>query len=74
MLEVLDPQQAETFNAAAGKIPATQGADPGNIANLPPMDLEKLDKTITSAQTMTRGIQQMMEGLGGLKDLGTEPK
>jgi hypothetical protein len=74
MLEVLDPKQTETFNAAIEARPATPAAGAGGIAELPPMDLEKLDKTITSAQTLTRGVQQMMEGLGNLQELGTAPK
>lgn len=74
MLGVLDPKQTETFNAAVDARPATPTGDPGGIASLPPMDLEKLDKTITSAQTLTRGVQQMMEGLGNLQELGTAPK
>jgi len=73
MLEVLDPKQTETFNAAIEARP-TPAAGAGGIAELPPMDLEKLDKTITSAQTLTRGVQQMMEGLGNLQELGTAPK
>jgi hypothetical protein len=74
MLAVLDPKQTETFNAAIQARPAAATNDSGGIASLPPMDLEKLDKTITSAQTLTRGVQQMMEGLGNLQELGTAPK
>jgi len=74
MLGVLDAKQTETFNTAVDARPAAATGDPGGIANLPPMDLEKLDKTITSAQTLTRGVQQMMEGLGNLQELGTAPK
>lgn len=70
MLQILDPAQAEKFNAAvAARQPDPAAPNPGALANLPPMDLEKLDRTINSAQTMTRGIQQMMEGLGGLQEL-----
>jgi hypothetical protein len=68
MLQVLDPQQAETFNSAADKLPKSPAGDPGNIANIQAMELEMLDKTITSSQTLTRGIQQMLEGLRGLNE------
>ena len=68
MLQILDPQQAGTFNSAAEKLPKSPAGDPSNIANFQAMELEILDKTITSSQTMTRGIQQMLEGLRGLNE------
>ena len=69
MMAILDPDQATTFESAV----QSRNAEPGNngsIADLPAMDLEQLDKTVTSAKTLTSGVRQMMEGLGGLQDLG----
>lgn len=69
---LLDPTQAETYQAAA----AAEQANPeekdnaGDISNLPAMELEKLDDTVVAAKKMTSGLKQMMEGMGGLKDLG----
>lgn len=69
MMAILDPDQASTFESAV----QNRTADPGNngsIADIPAMDLEQLDKTVTSAKSLTSGARQIMEGLGGLQDLG----
>lgn len=72
---LLDPTQGEKLQASldeqAAKA-AEPGApvDPGNITNLPAMELEKLDETVVSAKKLTGGLKQMMEGMGGLQDLG----
>ncbi|OYV05985.1 MAG: hypothetical protein CFE26_08720, partial [Verrucomicrobiales bacterium VVV1] len=69
---LLDPTQAETYQAAI----AAEQANPdekknaGDISNLPAMELEKLDGTVVAAKKMTSGLKQMMEGMGGLQDLG----
>lgn len=69
---LLDPTQAETYQAAI----AAEQANPeerknaGNISNLPAMELEKLDSTVIAAKKMTSGFRQVMEGMGGLQDLG----
>ncbi len=70
MLAVLEPGQAETFQAAATEQAARDAETTGSITEMPAMDLEQLDKTVTSAKTLTAGVRQMMEGLGGLQDLG----
>jgi RNA polymerase sigma factor (sigma-70 family) len=70
MLGVLDPSQAESFQSAVDARAARETPTTGSIAEMPAMDLEQLDKTITSAKTVTAGVRQMMEGLGGLQDLG----
>ena len=66
---ILDPDQAETFNAAATEQQA-KAAEDRSLNTLPSMDLEKMDQTVTSAKKMTTGLKSMMEGMGGLQDLG----
>lgn len=74
---LLDPAQAETYqretaeHAAENESRGTaEGADRSAIANMPSMELEKLDETVTSAKKFTTGMKSMMEGMGGLQDLG----
>ncbi len=70
---ILDPVQTETLQASlveqasAGE---TAAANEGSITNLPTMELEKLDTTIESVKKLTTGVKTMMEGMGGLQDLG----
>jgi hypothetical protein len=45
------------------------GVEEGNIAGLPKMELERLDKSIESARKVTTGIKSMMDGMGGLRDI-----
>lgn len=72
---LLDPAQSEKLQASLDEQAAKAAepgapADPGNITNLPAMELEKLDETVVSAKKLTGGLKQMMEGMGGLQDLG----
>jgi hypothetical protein len=69
---LLDPSQNEKLQASLDEQAARTGpaADEGNITNLPAMELEKLDETVVSAKKLTGGLKQMMEGMGGLQDLG----
>lgn len=67
MLEMLEPDQAQTFQSSIASNPQQNA---GSISELPAMELEKLDQTITSVKTVTAGVRQMMEGMGGLQDLG----
>jgi hypothetical protein len=69
---LLDPTQSEKLQASLDEQAARTGpaADEGNITNLPAMELEKLDETVVSAKKLTGGLKQMMEGMGGLQDLG----
>ena len=69
---LLDPTQIEIYEAATASEETDSDGQTakGDISNLPAMELEKLDDTIIAAQKMTGGIKQMMEGMGGLKDLG----
>lgn len=72
MKAILDAEQADAFQAAADEQTAKAESDAanGNISNLPAMELEKLDQTVESAKKMTTGLKSMMEGMGGLQDLG----
>lgn len=70
MLAILDAEQAATFESSVQERSARNAGNTGSIADLPAMDLEQLDKTVTSAKAVTGGVRQMMEGLGGLQDLG----
>jgi RNA polymerase sigma factor (sigma-70 family) len=69
---ILDPTQTETLQASlAEQAPKGEtAANEGSITNLPTMELEKLDTTIESVKKLTTGVKTMMEGMGGLQDLG----
>lgn len=78
---ILDPTQAGKLDAAMAQRETEAAADPnavagvqeGNIAGLPKMDLEKLDKSIESARKVTTGIKSMMDGMSGLRDVMPQP-
>ena len=66
---LLDPAQRETYQTSI----TSEEAEPenaGDISNIPAMELEKLDDTVVAAKKMTSGLKQMMEGMGGLQELG----
>jgi hypothetical protein len=67
----LDPAQSEALEAELAKQAAEPAPDPnaGNISNIPKMDLEKMDQTMTSVRQLTIGFKSMMEGMSGLQDL-----
>lgn len=69
---LLDTDQAATYQAAVEDHEAKAGdaRRQSDITELPVMELEKLDETIVSARKLTGGLKQMMEGMGGLQDLG----
>jgi len=68
---VLDPAQTETFQRELTEQESREATGNGaGIANMPSMELEKLDNTITAAKKFTVGMKSMMEGMGGLQDLG----
>ena len=77
---ILDPTQLEKLQASmAQQNPAPSGSGTpeiaqGNIANLPKMELEKLDTSIESAKKITTGLKSMMDGFGGLQDLAPKPQ
>jgi RNA polymerase sigma factor (sigma-70 family) len=66
---ILDPDQSATFAAAATEQQSKE-ADDRSMNNLPSMELEKMDQTVASAKKLTTGLKSMMEGMGGLQDLG----
>lgn len=70
---LLSPEQAETFQSSLdqrAEADTAQGdVDPANITNLPAMELEQLDRAVTSGKAITSGLKQMMEGVGGLQEL-----
>ncbi|QJE95652.1 RNA polymerase sigma factor [Luteolibacter luteus] len=66
---ILEPEQAETFGNAATE-QAAKAEDDRTMNALPSMELEKMDQTVTSAKKLTAGMKSMMEGMGGLQDLG----
>ncbi len=68
MTAMLDPDQAETFKAAAAEQDAKKQED-RSINSLPAMDLEKMDTTVASAKKMTTGFKNVMEGMGGMGPL-----
>jgi hypothetical protein len=70
---ILEPGQLEALSAsldANDSEPSPSGMPEGAMANLPAMELEKLDSTIESVKKMTTGIKTMMDGMSGLQDLG----
>ena len=70
---ILDPEQVDRLEISVGGQDASDSAtaaNEGSITNLPSMELEKLDTTIESVKKVTTGIKGMMEGFGGLQDLG----
>ncbi len=67
MLGVLEPEQAEAFQAAAEE---RADGPTGSITEMSAMNLEQVDQAITAAQRVTSGVRQMMEGMGDLQQLG----
>jgi hypothetical protein len=68
---VLDPEQAGKLQVAVDERAARNDGpvEAGNIANIPSMELEKLDTTINSVKKVTAGMKSVMEGFGGLQDM-----
>lgn len=70
---VLEPEQAakldESIAQSEQDAPA-ESPERGNFSALPAMELEKLDSTIESVKKLTTGFKSVMEGFGGLQDLG----
>jgi hypothetical protein len=62
LADLVAKAQEKSAQTGPGKLPFQNGS-------LPPMDLEKLDQSIQSAQKLTGGIRAMMEGLKGLQQL-----
>lgn len=72
--EILTDDQAAILQASTGSNEANPASPKdGNISELAPMELEKLDKAVTSGKAITSGLKQMMEGMGSLQQLGPLP-
>lgn len=74
---MLEGEQVGVFQEAMAEredgTPAAEGGAPEtSIANLPRMELEKLDEALTSMGKMTSGFRQAMEGMGTLRNLQPE--
>ena len=69
---ILDPTQVETLRKSVAEQPvaASPAEDEAAITSMPAMELEKLDTTIESVKKLTTGFKTVMEGFGGLQDLG----
>jgi hypothetical protein len=68
---ILDAEQAGKFQGAVAELDALNDGpvEEGNIANIPAMELDKLDSTISSVKKVTIGVKSMMEGIGGLQEM-----
>ena len=72
---ILNPEQAGTFQTSLDERATAAAAadqakpDPQNISNIPAMELEQLDRAVTSGKRMTGGLKEMMAGMGGLQEL-----
>jgi RNA polymerase sigma factor (sigma-70 family) len=71
MTAMLDENQAATYQNAVDEYNAREEESQGasGISAIPAMELEKLDDAVVSARKMTSGLRQMMEGMGGLREL-----
>jgi hypothetical protein len=71
MTALLDENQAATYQTAVEEYNTREQESEGasGISAIPAMELEKLDDAVVSARKMTSGLRQMMEGMGGLRDL-----
>ena len=71
---VLDPTQTQTLEDSLAQqqseTPQSVTGNPNEIANIPKMELEKVDGTIQSVKKMSAGFKAIMEGMGGLQNLG----
>ncbi|MGB6220157.1 hypothetical protein [Haloferula sp.] len=68
---LLDPDQSEAFNTAMSEREASgeEKRELTNITEMPVMDLESLDQSISSAKQMTSGFKNIMQGMGNLQEL-----
>ena len=70
---ILTPEQRSEFTTMIDTPPESprSGRGPGNLPfqdGVPVMEIERLDQTVTSARSMTSGLQQMLQGLDGLQN------
>jgi hypothetical protein len=73
---ILTEEQSTSFSTAmterdaSGKEKSTQTS----ITEMPVMDLESLDQSISSAKQMTSGFKNIMQGMGNLQELEQQRK
>lgn len=68
---LLDSEQSESFSTAMSEREASGKGrrELTNITEMPVMDLESLDQSISSAKQMTSGFKNIMQGMGNLQEL-----
>ncbi|MEP4078800.1 hypothetical protein [Haloferula sp.] len=68
---LLNDDQASSFDTAMSEKKASgkEENQQTSIAEMPVMDLESLDKSISSAKQMTSGFKSIMQGMGNLQEL-----
>ena len=73
---LLDDDQSSSFTTAMSEREASDEdkKELTNITEIPVMDLESLDKSISSAKQMTTGFKSIMQGMGNLQDLEKQRK
>jgi hypothetical protein len=70
---VLNQDQKQQLDGIVQRSAESQANNPRQMpfqdGNLPAMELDKLEQTMTSAQKMTTGLKAMMEGLQGMREI-----
>lgn len=65
--KLLDPTQAESFQEMVAAQPPQEEEKENSLTDtFKPMELEKLDQTLTSTKAMMEGVRKMMEGAKSL--------
>ena len=73
---LLEGDQSEKFTTAMSEREASgdDKREQTSITEIPVMDLESLDKSISSAKQMTTGFKSIMQGMGNLQELEQQQK
>ena len=73
---LLNEDQSSSFTTAMGERESSGDNKSGqtSITEMPVMDLESLDKSISSAKQMTTGFKSIMQGMGNLQELEQQRK
>ncbi|MFD0893458.1 hypothetical protein KBB96_18685 [Luteolibacter ambystomatis] len=61
--KLLDPTQSEAFQEMVAAQPQGENPEESIADTFKPMELEKLDQTLTSTKSMMEGVRKMMEGM-----------
>jgi len=74
--EILDPEQADQFAAFREQQASSEqsggSANNTNITAMPTMELQTLEDAVGNAKKMTSGFRQVVEGMGAMRDLGSQ--